>query len=418
MDSQKSSRLITYKNFATLNNEKEKREAELTIANKKLVVQHQEKEKLAAELAVSNKELIFQNNEKEKRAAELLIANEELISQNDRKEKRAAELVLANLELIVQNTDKESRAAELVIANKELIFQNDEKEKRAAELVVANTELAIANKELAFQYEEKERITIELSLANKELFLQNEEKIHKGLELELAVKELDSFSYSVSHDLRAPLRAINGFTCVLKDEYDAALDDDAKNLLNEIIANSTKMGQLIDNLLDFSRLGKQQPSMVNLNIEEIVNSVIIELKQLEPNRTFAIEIKNLVNIKGDKNMIKQAFINLISNAFKYTGKKEKAGIEIGSFFEEDNNFRTYYVKDNGAGFDMKYYNNLFGVFQRLHSSNEFEGTGVGLAIIQKIISKHNGKVWAEGKVNEGACFYISLPVLENTSINK
>jgi light-regulated signal transduction histidine kinase (bacteriophytochrome) len=178
--------------------------------------------------------------------------------------------------------------------------------------------------------------------------------------------------------------------------------------LKEVIANSNKMGELIDNLLDFSRIGKQHVSVVNVNIKQLLDIVIAELKPMYPNRIINIIIKNPENIKADRNMLKQVFINLLSNAFKYTGKKEEAMIEIGSYPEDD--YHTYYVKDNGAGFDMRYYDKLFGVFQRLHSNNEFEGTGVGLAIIQKIITKHDGKVWAEGKVNEGACFYISLPI--------
>ncbi|MBA3284648.1 MAG: GHKL domain-containing protein, partial [Nitrosopumilus sp.] len=248
----------------------------------------------------------------------------------------------------------------------------------------------------------------ELIIANKELAFQNEEKENQAAELEAVNKELESFSYSVSHDLRAPLRAINGFTRILLEDYLEQLDDEAKEILEEIISNSNKMGQLIDNLLGFSRIGKQHVSMVDVNIKEMVDSVVAEQKHIEPTRIIKLTIKKLENIRGDRNMLKQVFINLISNAFKYTGKKKKAIIEIGSHYEKEE--CIYYVKDNGAGFDMQYADKLFGVFQRLHSSNEFEGTGVGLAIIHKIISKHGGKVWAEGKVGEGACFYISLPV--------
>lgn len=319
------------------------------------------RKKFEADLIEANKELAFQNREKEKRAAELIIANKELAFQNKEKEKRAAELVIANKELAFQNDEKENRAAELIIANKELLFENDEKEKRAAELESVN-------------------------------------------------KELESFSYSVSHDLRAPLRAINGFTRILLEDYLGQLDGEAKEMLEEIISNSNKMGELIDNLLGFSRMGKQHVSMVDVNIKELVDSVVEEQKHIEPTRIINLTLTKLENIRGDRNMLKQVFINLISNAFKYTGKKKEAIIEIGSYKEKDE--CIYYVKDNGAGFDMQYADKLFGVFQRLHSSNEFEGTGVGLAIVQKIISKHGGKVWAEAKVGEGACFYFSLPDVE------
>ena len=370
---------------------------ELLIAEKSLELEIIDKEKWA----LANSERVFQKKEKAKRAAELVIANKELLYQNEEKEKRAAELVIANKELLYQNEEKEKRAAELAIANKELLYQNEEKEKRAAELL-------IANKELSFQNKEKEKRAAELVIANEELLLQNEANNKQAAELEEVNKELESFSYSVSHDLRAPLRAINGFTQVLVEDYMDQLDDEANNLLKEVIANSNKMGELIDNLLSFSRLGRQQITRVDVSVKLLVDAVIYELKKSEPNRTVNIEIKNLENVNGDKEMLKQVFINLLSNAFKYTGKTKKATIEIGSYVKDED--CIYYVRDNGAGFDMRYYDKLFGVFQRLHSSHEFDGTGVGLAIIQKIIGKHQGKVWAEGKVNEGACFYFSLPI--------
>jgi len=405
--------IIANKELAFQNGEKKERAAELIIANKELAFQKEEKKKRAEELVIANKELAFQTEEKEDRAAELLIANKELIFQNEEKENRAAELIIANKELAFQNEEKENRAAELIIANKELAFQNEEKENRAAELI-------IANKELAFQNEEKENRAAELIIANAhlkkaeqqiaELNIGLEQKIiERTAQLEAANKELESFSYSVSHDLRAPLRAINGFTQILVEDYENQLDPDALEILNEIVGNSTRMGQLIDNLLEFSRFGKQNLSMVNINVTEMIESIVAGLLKEDSDRHVSIKIHPLENIKGDKNMLKQVFINLISNAFKYTGKKSEAIIEIGSYGKHRQS--VYYVKDNGAGFDMKYYDKLYGVFQRLHSSNEFEGTGVGLAIIQRIINKHNGSAWAEGIVGQGACFYISLPTL-------
>jgi light-regulated signal transduction histidine kinase (bacteriophytochrome) len=338
----------------------------------------------------TNEELAFQSEEKAKRAAELVIANKEVVFQNEEKEKRAAELLIANKELVFQNKEKEKRAAELIIANKELAFQNKEKEKRAAELLIANEELKNAKTHIA------------------ELNIGLEQKIvERTAQLEAVNKELESFSYSVSHDLRAPLRAINGFTQILMEDYLDKLDDEGKSIMDEIIVNSKKMGQLIDNLLEFSHIGKLNISLVDVAIRELVDGVIADLKPQEPNRKIKITLKELKNIKADQNMLKQVFINLISNAFKYTGKKKEAVIEIGSYREK--NTCTYYVKDNGAGFDMLYYDKLFGVFQRLHSTSEFEGTGVGLAIIHRIVAKHGGKVWAEGKVDVGACFYVSLP---------
>ncbi|HEY0053831.1 MAG TPA: ATP-binding protein [Pedobacter sp.] len=418
--------------LAFQNGEKEKRAAELVIANKELTFQNQEKEKRAAELIVANLELAFQNKEKEKRAAELIIANEELTFQNQEKEKRAAELIIANLELAFQNKEKEKRAAELIIANEELTFQNQEKEKRAAELVIANLELAfqnqekekraaelvIANEELAFQNLEKEKRASDLFTANEELKIAKSQivDLNVGLEqkiiertsqLEAANHELESFSYSISHDLRSPLRAINGFTQVLAEDYADKIDEDGRSVMAEIISNSIRMGELIDNLLEFSQIGKQRLSIANINMKDLVESVIKDLQQQESHRKINVSVKPLANSKGDRNLITQVLINLISNAFKYTGKEAVAHVEIGSYTKNDQ--EVYYVKDNGVGFDMRYYEKLFGVFQRLHSNNEFEGTGVGLAIIHRIITKHSGKVWAEAKVDEGACFYFSLP---------
>ncbi len=424
--------IIATKELAVQNVEKKKRAAELLIANKELVYQTKEKGKRAAELIIADKELVYQTKEKDKRAAELVIANIELNYQNEEKEKRAAELIIANKELLFQNKEKERKAAELIIANKELVFQNKEKERRAAELNVAN-------KELAFQNKEKEKRAAELIIANEELIYQNTEKekraaeliiantelkkaehlivelnigleqkiIERTAQLEAANKELESFSYSVSHDLRAPLRSINGFTQILMEDHLENVNEDAKMVMEEIIIGSKKMSELIDNLLEFSRVGKQQVTMENVDMQNLVVSVINEIRQGDSSRQLSITLNKLHNIKGDKNMLAQVFINLISNAFKYTGKKENAKVSIGSYIQDRH--CVYYVKDNGAGFDMRYYDKLFGVFQRLHSSSEFEGTGVGLAIIQKIVLKHSGKVWAEGSVDQGASFYISLP---------
>lgn len=221
-----------------------------------------------------------------------------------------------------------------------------------------------------------------------------------------ANNELDSFSYSVSHDLRAPLRAIVGYSNILIEDYGDILDDEGKRVLNVIMKNVLKMGQLIDDLLAFSRIGKQNLIKVNVDMNMLVNTIETELNMQQANK-IELDIKSLLNTKCDSSMMKQVMTNLIGNALKYSGKKEKSKVEIGSYSDDSNNI--YYVKDNGVGFDMKYYDKLFGVFQRLHSSNEFEGTGVGLALVQRIISKHSGKVWAEAKIDDGATFYFSIP---------
>ncbi len=281
----------------------------------------------------------------------------------------------------------------------------DAKNTEANEIAIM---LARAVKELSFQIEEKGKRADELVKINEELAFQIKEKEKRTTELEEVNKELESFSYSVSHDLRAPLRAISGFSEVLAADYINQLDDEAKILFSEITRNAKKMGELIDNLLEFSRLSRQDIFRDTINMNEIVRNIVEELKRLEPNRNIDLDIQELPTVEGDKNMMKQLFFNLVSNAFKYTGKKEKAIIEIGSYTRDLN--QVFYLKDNGAGFDPRYYSKLFGVFQRLHSSMEFEGTGVGLAIVHKIATKHGGEVWAEGRVGEGASFYVSLPV--------
>jgi signal transduction histidine kinase len=225
-------------------------------------------------------------------------------------------------------------------------------------------------------------------------------------DLEAANKEMEAFSYSVSHDLRAPLRSINGYSKILLEDYSDKLGEQGKQTLNTIIRNAIRMGQLIDDLLHFSRLGKQSVKKVNLDMNSLVRNVCDELAEQYPKKA-DILIKPLPPIDADSSMIRQVIQNLISNALKYSMRKENAKIEIGAYPENDH--LTYYVKDNGAGFDMKYYDKLFGVFQRLHSANEFEGTGVGLALVQRIIAKHEGRIWAEGKENEGATFYFTLP---------
>jgi PAS domain S-box-containing protein len=227
-------------------------------------------------------------------------------------------------------------------------------------------------------------------------------------QLEAANKELESFSYSVSHDLRAPLRAIDGFSHILLDDYSAKLDEEGRRLLNVVSDNTNRMGQLIDDILKFSRTGRLELNFSEIDMEGMARSVVEELQTgAVAGRKLQVEIDHLPSAMGDQSMMHQVFVNLLSNAIKFTGSKETAMIKVGGSIE--GNEAVYYVKDNGAGFDMQYADKLFGVFQRLHGMNEFEGTGIGLAIVKRIINRHGGRVWAEGKVNEGATIYFALP---------
>jgi signal transduction histidine kinase len=219
-------------------------------------------------------------------------------------------------------------------------------------------------------------------------------------------KELEAFTYSVSHDLRAPLRSINGYAQILEQDHSDKLNAEGVRVIQVIMRNARRMGKLIDDLLDFSRLGKKELNWAEINMNEVVNDLVKEFKESEANRTIEFRVDTLHNAKGDVDMIRQVWLNLISNAVKYSNKNPRAEIEIGS--TANGNIIQYFVRDNGVGFDMKYAEKLFNVFQRLHSVQEFDGTGVGLAIVNRIVSRHNGYVHAESKPGKGATFYFGL----------
>lgn len=218
-------------------------------------------------------------------------------------------------------------------------------------------------------------------------------------------KELESFTYTVSHDLRAPLRAIHGYSQMLYEDFNGRLDGEAIRLLDNIKFNAKRMGQLVDALLTFSRMGRRALREAQTDLTKVVKDVLEEFSAEERTRV-KITVHTLGSTRADENLVKQLFQNLISNALKYSRRRERPEVEIG--VRHDNGETIYFVKDNGAGFDMAYYGKLFGVFQRLHGQEEFEGTGVGLAIVQRIVHRHGGRIWAEGKVGEGAVFYFTL----------
>ncbi len=225
-------------------------------------------------------------------------------------------------------------------------------------------------------------------------------------ELQAANKELEAFAYSVSHDLRAPLRHVAGFAELLQKNSSSTLDDKGQRHMAMILESAKRMGNLIDDLLAFSRMGRADAQMTQVNLDQLVKEVVTEAQQDTVGREIVWKIGMLPPCHGDRSMLRIVLVNLVSNAIKFTRKRERAEIEIGCSDASEREV-VVFIRDNGTGFDMKYADKLFGVFQRLHHTDEFEGTGIGLATVQRIILRHGGKVRAEGAVDQGATFYFS-----------
>jgi PAS domain S-box-containing protein len=232
--------------------------------------------------------------------------------------------------------------------------------------------------------------------------------LERTVQLQASNKELEAFSYSVSHDLRAPLRAIDGFTRILFEDYMPLFDDEGKRVCSVIQDTAIRMGQLIDDLLALSRLNRADMHFTKINMENLAKIVFSEIANHEDVQRIHFKINSLHAAMGDQVLVRQVLVNLISNAVKFSGQRAIAKITLSS--EKEKTMVVYCISDNGAGFDMKYSDKLFGAFQRLHSVKEFDGTGIGLAIVQRIIHRHGGEVWAKGEVGKGASFYFSLPL--------
>lgn len=284
-----------------------------------------------------------------------------------------------------------------------------EKDKRNADTIEALLKSAISDFSEAAKAGKKhsdfDTIAKGLEALRDEIHLSRVELDKKSTRLLAANSELESFTYTVSHDLRAPLRAVHGYSQILLEDYAHKLDREGKRVLLNIMRNAKKMGQLIDNLLAYSRVGKQELKRISLNTNKLVRNIIHQLNEITPHKA-KINILPLTDMMADYTLINLVFYNLISNAIKYSSKKKKPVIEIGESNVDGK--VAYYISDNGSGFDMAYYDKLFGVFQRLHSDEEFEGTGVGLAIVQRIVLKHGGVVWAESAPGKGATFFFTV----------
>ena len=265
--------------------------------------------------------------------------------------------------------------------------------------VLLNRKINELNHEIMKHQQAEEKI--------RQLNEQLEQRIEeRTAELRNAYQELESFSYSVSHDLRSPLRSINGFSQLMLEEHTDQLDDTARDYLQRVCNGANKMGQLIDEILEFSRVGRCQIKKQSVSFSELSTEIIRQLRTQEPDREVETEIAQGVKVQGDRHLLRIVLDNLLNNAWKYTSKVKLARIEFGWLMQGPQ--EVYFVKDNGAGFDMRYMDKLFGAFQRLHSATEFEGNGIGLATVQRVIQRHGGRVWAESEVGNGATFYFTL----------
>ena len=354
--------------------------------------QNRERSILGEELVVVNRDLALQNKEKEERALELTIANTELAFQNEEKEKRAAELAIANLELGFQNAEKEKRAAELAIANLELGFQNETKEKLAAELI-------IANHELAFQNEEKEKRAVELSRANKELQL---------------------FLNISSHDLQEPLRKIQMSASRIEDADFNTLSPKGKDHFIKMQEAARSMQVLIEDLLTYSRTNTEERIFEFVDLDLIIEEVKEELKEAIDEKQAIVEITDHCEANIIPFQFRQLIYNMLSNALKFSIPGKPPHILISSCIKKgrdcknlkllpDEEYCHITIKDNGIGFEPEYSEKIFEVFQRLYGKEVYKGTGIGLAIVKKIVENHNGIIIATSQLNQGATFDIYIP---------
>ena len=389
--------------------------------------QNEEKEKNPAELVLTNKELAFQIEEKDKQTNKLSVAyntisdykfaldESSIVSITDQKG------IIHTVNNNFCNISKYNRE-ELIGQDHRIISSGYHSKEFVKELWSTIAAGKVWKGELKNKAKDGTIFWVDTIIVP---FLNSERKPYQYIairteitdrkladeQLKAVNKELDAFSYSVSHDLRAPLRAINGYAKILGEDYDTVLDSEGKRLLEALRANSLRMSVLIDDLLTFSRLGRKEITKSSVDMNRLVETYLAEINH-SPTHDHEIKFNNLIPAIGDANLLQYVITNLLSNAIKYSSKKEKPLIQIKS--EQKNGTLIYSVRDNGVGFDMHYADKLFGVFQRLHADDGFSGNGLGLAVVQRIIQKHEGKVWAEGKEGHGATFFFSMPDIKQT----
>ena len=307
---------------------------------------------------------------------------------------------LAVEQLRMVNLELQKEKDKLVYTQGELQKAYDGVEHRVKE---RTAELLVANRSLQAEITERKQAEAEIRSLNAEL---EQRVLDRTEQLEAANKELEAFSYSVSHDLRAPLRAVDGYTQILVDDFGPRLDDEGRRVCSVISESARNMGRLIDDLLAFSRISRTEMRLAPVDMAALANTVFLELTLPGERERIDFRVGPLPLAQGDPALIRHVWMNLLGNAVKFSSKTEQAIIEVSG--ERRGGEVVYSVRDNGAGFDMQYANKLFGVFQRLHGAKEFEGTGVGLAIVQRIVCRHGGRVWAESERGKGATFHFTL----------